>query len=151
MRETDGPYIGTLMRVCWQWMHEQTYNALVNMGYTDLSPALISVFRYPTPDGVRPSELAERLQVTRQSVNDLLRDLEEVGYLTREPVPGDGRARVVRLTSDGKRLERAVSQELRRAEQRMAQILGADRFADYRKMTIEIVETLTGRDVYSIS
>jgi len=42
--------------------------------------------------------LADQLQITKQSVNDLLRHLEQHGYITRQHDPTDGRARIVRLT-----------------------------------------------------
>jgi DNA-binding MarR family transcriptional regulator len=142
-----GPYIGTLMRICWQWVHEEVYRRLLSAGYTELSPNHQTVFRYPTPDGVQPSQLAQRLQISKQSVNDLLRDLESLGFLTREEVRGDGRARVIRLTADGRRLEDTVHRELQLAEKRIAGILGSERFAEYRDMTVEIVEALTGREV----
>jgi DNA-binding MarR family transcriptional regulator len=146
-----GPYIGTLMRICWQWVHEEVFRRLLSAGYTELSPAHQAVFRYPTPDGAQPSQLAQRLQVSKQSVNDLLRDLESLGFLTREEVRGDGRARVIRLTPDGRALEDTVHRELQLAEERIASILGSQRFEEYRKMTVEIVEALTGREVSSIS
>jgi DNA-binding MarR family transcriptional regulator len=146
-----GPYIGTLMRICWQWVHEEVYRRLLSAGYTELSPAHQTVFRYPTPDGAQPSQLAQRLQISKQSINDLLRDLESFGFLTREEVQGDGRARVIRLTADGRRLEDTVHRELQLAEKRIASILGSERFEEYRKMTVEIVEALTGREVSSIS
>ena len=148
---TGGPYIGTLLRICWQWVREELYNGLIASGYDGLSRAQVTVFRFPTPEGLRPSELAERLQITKQSVNDLLRDLEALGYLTREVTPDDGRARVVRLTAKGRRLERAVYRETQLAELRMAKILGSERFDEFRRLTVEAVEALTGQDVSSVS
>jgi DNA-binding MarR family transcriptional regulator len=56
-------------------------------------------------DGLRPIELAERLRITKQSVNDLLGHLEQHGYLIREPDPADRRARVLRLTAKGQHFE----------------------------------------------
>jgi DNA-binding MarR family transcriptional regulator len=59
---------------------------------------------------MRPSEAAELAGLSKQSVNDLLGELERAGYLTREPHPTDGRGRIVRLTTQGQRLQRTAHQ-----------------------------------------
>jgi hypothetical protein len=58
-----------------RWIIDQIYEHVVAAGFDDLGRAHVGLFRYPTAEGLRPSELAERLQVSKQSVNDLLRDL----------------------------------------------------------------------------
>jgi DNA-binding MarR family transcriptional regulator len=121
-------HTGAMLRMVSQWVRDEVYAGVVAAGYTDLNPAHIWVFRYPGPDGIRPSALAVELQVTKQSVNDLMGDLERRGYLIREPDPTDGRARVVRLTRKGRRLEKAFADQARAAELRIAGTLGARRF-----------------------
>jgi DNA-binding MarR family transcriptional regulator len=98
-----------------------------------VNPAHIALFGYPGLDRQRPSELADRLQITRQSVNDLLGHLQHHGYLTREPDPADGRARVVRLTPRGRRLQATIHGQARAAEQRIVDALGATRFAQLQR------------------
>ena len=133
-----------MLRVVSQWVRDQIYAGVLEAGYKDLNPAHIWVFRYPGPDGMRPSELAAGLQVTRQSVNDLMGDLEERGYLVREPDPTDGRARVVRLTTKGRKLEKTVYQQARRAELRIVETLGPRRFAVLCSTLEEISRDLPG-------
>jgi DNA-binding MarR family transcriptional regulator len=145
------PYIGTLMRICWQWVREEIYAGLVASGYEHLNRAHVTVFRYPTPDGMRPSQLAERLQITKQSVNDLLRELEDMGYLTREAESTDKRARIVRLTPSGRLLEQAAQREMRMAEERMAAMIGEERFAELRRTVVDLAEALVGREVSKIA
>ena len=122
-----------MLRVVWQWVREQLYTGVVAAGYDDLNPAHVAVFRYPTLDGLRPTALADQLQITKQSVNDLLGHLERHGYLTRTPDPSDGRARVIRLTPRGRRLEKAITTEARDAELRIATLLGPRRFEQLRE------------------
>ena len=45
-------------------------------GYTDIRRAHLSVFQFPSPDGVTPSVLATRANVTKQSMNYLLGELK---------------------------------------------------------------------------
>ncbi|MBQ0844719.1 MAG: MarR family transcriptional regulator [Marinobacter psychrophilus] len=45
--------------------------------------------RYPTLDGQRSTELADQLQIKKQFINDVLRHLEQSGYLVRKIDPAD--------------------------------------------------------------
>jgi DNA-binding MarR family transcriptional regulator len=122
-------YIGAMTRVVWQWVREQMYAGVVAAGYDDLNAAHVALWRYPGLDGLRPSQLAERAGITKQSVNDLLGHLEQHGYLERVPDTADGRVRVIHLTSKGRRLQQKIHAEAGAAQLRIAQILGPRRFA----------------------
>jgi DNA-binding MarR family transcriptional regulator len=123
------PYVGAMLRVVSNWVRDQVYAAIVEAGYEDLNPAHLAMFRYPGPDGMRPSQLAAQLQMTKQAVNQLAGHLEERGYMVREADPVDGRGRVIRLTAKGRSVEAAVIDEARAVELRIAEILGPDGFA----------------------
>ena len=81
-------------------------DAAARDGFGDLEPAHFTVFRYPSPDGARPSELAARLGISKQSLNYLLRELERLGYLERRPDPQDLRARRIVVTDAAGRRSR---------------------------------------------
>ena len=51
--------------------------------------------------GVRMSQLAERAQLTKQSLTELVVALEDNGLVTRRPDPTDGRAKLVVPTKKG--------------------------------------------------
>jgi DNA-binding MarR family transcriptional regulator len=127
-----GPLVGAMMRHAWQQVWKQIFSGVVATGFEDVNPAHVGLFRYPGLDGQRPSDLAEQLQITKQSVNDLLGHLETHGYLTREPDPNDGRARVVRLTAKGRQLQKVIHGQARAAEQQIADTLGARRYTQLR-------------------
>ena len=131
-RQERLPFVGSMMRTTLRWVLDHAYEHVVAAGFDDLGRAHVGVFRYPTAEGLRPSELADRLQITKQSVNDLLHDLEERGYLVREADPSDGRARVVRLTKKGRALEDVVYAGAESAQQAIAELLGVRRFAQFR-------------------
>src|SRR3954452_24531171 len=138
-----GPYVGALLRPCWQWVREHIYSGVAAEGYDDLNAAHVALFRYPTLDRQRPSELAEQLQITRQSINDLLGHLERCGYVTRHADAKDGRARVVRLTAKGRRLQTAITRHARAAEDHIAELLGPRRFSQLRDTLQELAHRLT--------
>lgn len=121
-----------MMRVAHQWVLNYVYASVVAAGFEDLGRFHVGMFRYPTPDGLRPTELADQLGITKQSVNNLLGDMEARGYLVRVPDPTDGRARVIRLTAMGRHLEDIVYEAARSAEETIAAQLGPRRFAQLR-------------------
>src|SRR3954447_18521303 len=126
------PFVGALMLVGWQWIRARVFDGVRAAGYDDLNPAHVALIRYPTLDGLRPVDVAERAQITKQSVHELLGHMEKCGYLAREPDPTDRRARVVRLTDSGKRLELEVRAQAQAAEHQIAIMLGEARFTQLR-------------------
>ena len=128
-RDEYRPYVGALMRVVWQWVREEMYAGVVAAGFDDLNAAHVGLWRYPGLEGLRPSELADRVGIRKQSVNELLGHLEQHGYLSRVPDETDGRARVIRLSAKGWRLQTTIYDQAGAAEQRIAEILGPRRFA----------------------
>lgn len=120
-------YLGALTRRVWQWVWVEIGADVRAAGFTDLTPVQMSAFRNPGMDGLRPSQLAHELQISKQSVNDLLGQLEARGYITRVPDEADSRSRIITLTTRGRELERVIWQAARDAERKAARIIGADR------------------------
>ena len=138
------PFIGALLRVVWQWVRNQIYLGVVAAGYDDLNPAHVGLWRYPGLEGLRPSQLADQAGITKQSVNDLLAYLEQHGYLRRVPDSADGRARVIRITSKGRRLEQTIYDQAGAAQLRVAEILGQERFAQLHSSLEVLTNQLAG-------
>ena len=138
------PYVGAMLRVVWQWVRDQLYASVVEAGFDDLNAAHVGLWRHPGLAGVRPGQLADRVGITKQSVNDLLGHLEAHGYLLRVPDSADGRARVIRLTSKGRRLEQTIYAAAGAAQLRIAEILGPRRFTQLRRSLELLTEQLEG-------
>ena len=139
---TGGPFIGSLSRLVWQWVRGEIHAAVVAAGYDDLNPAHVAVFRNPSVEGRRPRELADEMQITKQSVNELLGHLERRGYLGREPDPTDSRSRRIRLTDEGRKLEAVVGQAAAAAERKAADLIGDDRMDQLRSTLADLVTLL---------
>jgi DNA-binding MarR family transcriptional regulator len=131
------------MRIVWQWVWSQNFEAAVRAGYDDVNPAHVSLFRYPGLDGCRLTDVAQRMQITKQSVHELIGHLEERGYLVREPDPTNRRARLVRLTDKGWGLQNTIKAQALDAERQCAAILGPRRFAEVKKALAVLVEQIT--------
>src|SRR6478735_4514685 len=87
--EVGPPRVGALMRLPWESVMRRMLAALRENGFADLNGPHLTVLLWPGPDGMRPTDLASRMRVTKQALNYLLRDLERLGYLELQPDPSD--------------------------------------------------------------
>ena len=99
-------------------------------GFEDITASHVYVFQTPGPDGTRPTELARRTLMSKQSMNHLLTGLEESGYLRRVELESDGRARVLRLTPKGRRLTTALQEASADIERRWREAFGESKLQD---------------------
>lgn len=75
--------------------------------------------------GARPSALADMAQLTRPSLGELVRHLEEHGYVTSEADPSDGRAVIVALTRRGMQAAAAANRGIAELRRVWAREIGA--------------------------
>ena len=66
-------------------------------------------------DGLRPTDLAERVLITKSGLTRLLDRLVERGYIDRRPCPSDRRGHLVVLTAAGRRAFRRAAPSVVRA------------------------------------
>jgi DNA-binding MarR family transcriptional regulator len=72
-------------------------------GYPDIRPGHGCVFGGIDPEnGSRLTDLAEKAMMTKQTVGEVVSDLEKRGYVERAPDPDDGRVKIIRLTAKGR-------------------------------------------------
>ncbi len=86
------------------------------------------------------------MQITKQSLNSLLRHMEDRGYIELQPDPTDGRARRIRLTARGRQLDSVVRAHARRAEQELEQVIGKRQFQSFRDTLVKIAQ-VSGPDI----
>src|SRR3954449_9872138 len=83
----ERPNVGILLRIPNQQVVERVIAGLAQAGFDDLRPAHTAVFQHISADGSRLTELADRAQITKQSMGYLVDHLEERGYVERRPDP----------------------------------------------------------------
>ena len=142
------PMIGALMRLPWEAVSHRMLRALRENGFDDIDGPQLAVLLWPGPDGMRPSDLAARMKVTKQALNYLLGNLERLGYLERHPDPDDRRARRIALTDRGRALVPVIRAAVSKAERDWAASLGEDRFAQLRELLVEL-NHITAREASS--
>jgi DNA-binding MarR family transcriptional regulator len=110
-------------------------------GFDDIVPAHMKVLRYPGPQGQRPADLAAQSGMTKQAVNYLLRQLEELGYLTRAGHEQDQRSKRIELTARGYAAAKNIRRTVRQIEREWERELGAARFAQLRELLVALNAT----------
>jgi DNA-binding MarR family transcriptional regulator len=132
------PLIGALLRGPWEAVQRHMLERLRERGFDDVDAAHLNVFRYPGPQGERPSDLAARLGMTKQALNYLLGELERLGYLERRPDPADLRSKRIALTPRGVSMGVAMREAVGEIEAAWARRLGPERFSELRGLLLEL-------------
>jgi DNA-binding MarR family transcriptional regulator len=127
------------MRLAWLEFRDRLYATALAAGYADLQPSHVLVFRYPTIEGLRPKDLANQMGISKQAMNDLLRQLEARGYLELRPDPSDGRARLISLTPRGSELMELTHTMAQDVADEWARLVGRQRLDALRQTLIELV------------
>ena len=147
-RETGPPppLIGALLRVPYETVRDRMLAGLHDRGFTDLVAAHVDVWRYPGPENQRPSELAAQTRMTKQALNYLLGQLEQLGYLTREPDADDQRSKRIRLTPKGRAATEAIYDTIQDVETEWAQRLGPRNFGQLRRLLTNLNAVIAPAD-----
>ena len=138
---TPPPLIGALLRMPVDAVHARIIGGVHAAGFTDIVPAHMAVLRYPGPDGRRPSDLADEAGMTRQAMNYLLGQLEQLGYLERVDDAEDGRSRRVRATRRGEALRKTVRSIVTEIEAELERELGTRDLQHLRRLLVRLNET----------
>lgn len=138
---TSEMLIGALLRVPSQAIHRRIIKELNAVGFEDLELPHISVLLFPGPDGVRPGVLAERAGMSKQAMNQLLRSLEGLGYITRTDAPDEGRARIVRCTKRGHAAYSRITGILHDIEREWKAELGPKDFTQLKALLARVWES----------
>jgi len=133
------PLIGALLRIPFETVRDRMLAGLHERGYTDLIAAHLDVFQYPGPENQRPIELAAQTRMSKQALNYLLGQLEQLGYLTREADDTDQRSKRIRLTPRGRTAGMAIREIVQEVEGEWEQQLGARNFAQLRQLLEQLL------------
>jgi len=114
---------------------------LSEAGFEDIRPAHTAVFQHIEADGSRLTDLAERAQITKQSMGYLVDYLEQRGYLERRPDPTDRRVALICLTDRGWDQIRAALSIINAIERDWARRIGKRRMEQLREVLTELGAT----------
>ena len=135
---SEDPHLGVLLARARRALVTTTLARFMEEGFGDLREAHDPVFAFLPPAGARLTDLARRARMTKQSMGELLRELEALGYVERAIDPSDRRARLVTFTARGQRANEIGIETIRETERKWAERVGADHVRAMRE-TLEQV------------
>jgi DNA-binding MarR family transcriptional regulator len=134
--------LGVLLREPYRVANDRLHARLAERGHPDIRTPHGNVFAFLDDRGTRVSVLAERAQVTKQSMAELVAHLERHGYVERVPDPDDRRAKLVRATRRGNQLYAIAREFVSETEAEWTRRLGKAKMRDLRKLLEELNASL---------
>ena len=130
--------LGVLLREPFRVASTQLHERFAERGHPEVRPPHGNVLQFLDAEGTRVSALAERAQITKQSMADLVLHLERHGYVERVPDPSDGRAKLVRATERGRETYAIAREFVAELEEEWGRRIGADRMRTLRGLLEEL-------------
>ena len=133
-------------------LQSQLASRLERLGYPSLRPAQVQImsavgaFGVDTANlGVRLSDLVAEVSLPKQTVGDLLDELEEIRMVERFPDPDHGVIKRVRLGPKGKTWAQEVRKVSAATEAKWATRLGTKKMRSLRALLEELAATVEER------
>jgi DNA-binding MarR family transcriptional regulator len=130
--------LAILLREPFRAGNELLHRAFAEHGHPEIRPPHGSVMQFLDDGGTRVSVLAERAQITKQSMAELVAHLEQLGYVARAPDPSDQRAKLVRATPRGKQLYAIAREVVAEIEAEWTRRLGEVKMRQLRELLEEL-------------
>lgn len=125
-------HIGRLLFEVQKDFQHRSIRQLRDLGYEDITPAYINVIASVSTQGTRLTDIARDLDITKQAVGKMVRELTEKGYLSRREDPVDGRATLVTFTERGERFLNNAKAGIDDIERLYADLLGAETLSELK-------------------
>jgi DNA-binding MarR family transcriptional regulator len=118
------PSLTVLLTAAERALEAEIEEGLREAGYVDLRAAHAQVFVVFAPGGSHLTALAAKANMTKQAMAELVRHLEQRGYVEIEPDPRDRRAKMIRLTTMGCRARELCTALAAEADSRLVERFG---------------------------
>jgi DNA-binding MarR family transcriptional regulator len=125
-------------------LQAQMTSRLERLGYPSLRPAHVQLLNGigVAEEGVRLADLVAHVSLPKQTVGDLLDDLEQIRMVERFPDPDHGVIKRVRLGPKGKSWAAEVRRVAQATEARWATRLGSKKMKSLRALLEELAATV---------
>ena len=130
--------LGVLLREPFRIGSERLHQRLAERGHPAVRAPHGNVFQYLDDGGTRVTELAQRAQITKQSMAELVAHLERHGYVERVPDPADRRAKLVRVTPRGREVYAVAREFVAETEREWTRLLGESKMRTLRALLEEL-------------
>jgi DNA-binding MarR family transcriptional regulator len=137
MKKSKSAPLGLLLLEAFRWFDDGLLASLKELGWQQIGPAQSLAMTYLGAGGIRISDLARRLGVSRQAAQKTVSELEQAKLVATEVDPSNSRAKIVSLTALGETNVAVVLEVYSQVELKLSKRVGASKMAKMRK-TLEL-------------
>jgi len=116
-------------------------DGVVGAGFPQ-KPKHSAVFAQIDLEGARLTDLAHRADISPQAMGELVDELEDLGYVTREPDPTDRRAKLIKPTARGVAAIEAGKQTIVGLEEHINDVLGEKGHRTLRELLARLLQDI---------
>ena len=140
MADAENWFVATDALLLAEQLVEAIQEGLARRGFRDVRPAHGFAFVRISQGDATIADVAEHLGVSKQAAAQLVHQLEERGYVTRQAHPLDARATLLTLTQRGTACTLAAQDAASEAVERWRTTLGEPRFQQLQRALRAIVQ-----------
>jgi DNA-binding MarR family transcriptional regulator len=138
----EGETLGRLLFWAEQKVMQKILDRLQALGYADTSVSELGLMQQICLSGVRLSDLAIQMRMSKQAVGQLLDSLERKQLVTRSPDPHDRRAKIITYTETGYKFIADAIDATLAVEREITQLLGQEAGVNLKKSLLILNEEL---------
>jgi DNA-binding MarR family transcriptional regulator len=124
----------TLLRSRLEWVEDQLMKNAEKNGYGYITPSMARLYSYLGESPIAMSELARRLNISRQAVHQLVSEGLNSDFLEVIDSPKDKRIKLVKFSKEGKKMSDVALAEIHQAEFELEKRLGAENVKQLRQI-----------------
>lgn len=115
-----------------EWFEKRHIELIQQGAFPDARRAFNPVFIHLPAEGCRLTELAQKANMSKQAMSELVEELIELGYLVRFPDPKDGRAKIILRAGQGLEAHKTTMRAFYQIERELLEAIGPDALGELR-------------------
>lgn len=143
-RNRADPDLGLLTSQVTSALQRALAEARPGDGQHQIGPRHRAVLACLDAEGSRAVDVARQSGQHKQVVGTLVDELEQAGYVRREPDPGDRRAKLIVPTERGLQLMSQIDAAMAGIEHQIAASLGEPRYGEFKESFRRVAHILEG-------
>jgi DNA-binding MarR family transcriptional regulator len=140
--ERKSGHIGRLIKLTSRYIEEELERMWKEAGFVDIRTTHLALLANIDPEGINVNTLAEKAFTSKQAMSQILKELEELGYVESLTDPDDKRAKLVRHTPKGITFIGEMIRCIKKIEKHFIKILGKEKMNQLIDIQQELITQL---------
>lgn len=101
-------YLGKMIGISYRYLSEYLMGVVKEKGFHNFSMQYVAVIMNADEEGVSVNSLAEKIQISKQAVSKMAKELQKYGYVSLNKNPNDSRSILITPTNQGNDLVKLI-------------------------------------------